>query len=148
MKSYELTFLALSSISEDELKTAQENIISFIKDRGGNHQELRGPVKRELSYSLRKKSGGDFFALNFCLNPDALMDFEKKLKSESKILRYIIIVKKPEAKVIIIKRRKAIKAPKAIIERGGKPRVLTHKKGQTKVELQEIEKKLEEILNE
>lgn len=146
MKSYELTFLALSNISEDELKTAQENIISFIKDRGGEHQELRGPIKRELSYSLRKKSGGNFFALNFCLNPDALMDFEKKLKSESKILRYVIIVKKPEAKVI--KRRRAIKTPRAIIEKGEKSKVLTHKEGQAKVELQEIEKKLEEILGE
>lgn len=144
MKSYELTFLALSHISENELKTAQENIISFIKDKGGECQELRGPIRKELSHSLRKKSGGDFFALNFCLNPDVLTDFEKKLKSESKILRYIIIVKKPEAKVI--KRRRAIKTPKAIIEKGEKPMVLTHKEGQSKVELQEIEKKLEEIL--
>jgi len=79
--------------------------------------------------------------LNFQLNPEKISALEKKLKSENQILRYLLLTKRPSRKVEFIARR--IVVPKTeIIE---KPKVSEEEK---KVELKEIEKKLEEILNE
>ena len=69
--------------------------------------------------------------LNFQLNPENLADIEKKLKTESQILRHLILIKKP----VKVTTRTAIRKP---------PTRLKEKK----VELKEIEKKLEEILDE
>ena len=85
-----------------------------------------------MAYPVRKKSsnGAYLSTLNFHLDPEKLGSLEKKLKSEQKILRYLILKKK------ILK-----KIPEILIE---KPKRIVR----PKVELKEIEKKLEEMLGE
>jgi small subunit ribosomal protein S6 len=140
MKLYELTYLISSELSEEEARTFQNKIASLIKEEG-ILDEIRMPFRRKLAYPIKKQVQAYLAFLNFKINPEGLANLEKKLRAENKILRYLILIKKP-VKAGKERRRKSFIPSQAPI--------LTEKKSvpekEKKVELKEIEKKLEEIL--
>ena len=142
MKRYELSYLIPANLSEEELKNLSQKINSFIQEEG-ILGEMNNPQKIKLSSPIKKQSQAYLIILNFDLNSDPfnlqgkLENLEKKLKSESQILRYFLMIK-PPAKEISLPAKKL--TPTKPIEKFVKPK--------PKVELKEIEKKLEEILGE
>lgn len=132
MKLYELTYLISPELSGEELKVFQEKIASFIQNEEGGIREIKNPIKKKLAYPIEKRTEAFLATLYFSLLPEKLRSLEKKLKLESKIIRYLILTKKEIEK---------IKIPK-IIPKAKVPKV----KKEKKVELEKIEEKLEEIL--
>ncbi|MDI6591350.1 MAG: 30S ribosomal protein S6 [Patescibacteria group bacterium] len=134
MPLYELTYLISPEISEEEVKKTQEKINSVIQEKGGIIIESKKIVKKKLGYPVRKKDSAFLGEVNFRISPEKMGDLEKKIKEEVQILRYIILAKK-EPKLAILPEK-----PPFPIRKKLKPK--------PKVELKEIEKKLEEILGE
>jgi small subunit ribosomal protein S6 len=134
MPSYELTYLISADLSEEEAKALQEKINSLIKEEGGSLSEINEGGKRKLAYPLKNKGQVYLTSLNFQIKPENLANLEKKLKSEPEIFRYLILTKKAP-KIVP-------KVPQVAVA-SRKP-----KEKKEKVELKEIEKKLEEILGE
>ncbi|MFA4998408.1 MAG: 30S ribosomal protein S6 [Candidatus Paceibacterota bacterium] len=124
MKNYELSYLVSSNISEEEIKALQESVNSLIQKEEGILLETDYPIKKE---------GFSLLSLKFQTNPEKIQGLDKSLKSDSRIFRHIILIKHPmkEAK----KMRKPMK-------------VSPKKTEKSKVELKEIETRLEEILGE
>ena len=158
MRYYELTCLISSELSLEEINSFQEKIISYVQEEKGILVKINEckPSSSPTEFRLRNEGGkehkalfdfakarvidqpskkkGDFtlFGLNFQLNPEKVEGLEKKLKADKQILRYFIITKKvPKAGKI-----------------SGKPLRVPKKIQEPKVELKEIEKKLDEILGE
>ncbi len=132
MKIYEITYLALPELEEDELNSLQEKIASFVEKESGVLVEKTRPIKKSLGYPLKEKSTAFLGKIDFQMAPDKIKELEKSLKEIAEILRYSIYVQKP---------KKIAKAPR-------KPKTTPAKTKPKKVELKEIEKKLEEILDE
>ena len=131
MKNYELTYLISADLLEEEVKSLGEKIVSQIQEIGGILNETVSlPIKKSLAFPIKKEGSAHLATLSFQLYPEKLPDLEKGLKTESNILRYLILGKKIPKEVITIPAKK----PRKIV----KP----------KAELKEIEKKLEEILKE
>ena len=132
MKNYELAYLISPEVSEEELRKVQEKINSLVQNLGGVLIETNSPIKKSLAYPIRKRTRAFLAGLNFQLNPEKLETLEKELKAEEKILRYLILSPRMPKKIprILKKLRKRVIKPKP------------------KVELKEIEKKLDEILGE
>ena len=129
MKDYELTYLISPELSKEEITSFQDKIVSFIQNEGGVLIESITPLKKNLSYPIKKQVQAHLAVLEFQLNPGKLAEFEKKIKTEGQVLRYLILIKP---------KMKAVKAvPKKFIRK---------KTPEKKVELKEIEKKIEEIL--
>jgi len=128
MKYYELIYLVSPGISKEELNSLQEKINFIVQAEAGILGDSRSEGKRELVYQIQKKNEAFLASVNFYLKPEKLENLEKEIKSEEKILRYSIFAKKPVKKTKIFKRKRRIK--------------------KEKVELEEIEKKLKEILDE
>lgn len=133
MKNYELTYLISPDLSEEEIRGFQEKIISLIQGLGGELLgEVKIPVRKKMVYLA---------TLDFYFDPEKLGSLEKGLKSENQVLRYIILTK-PKHITRYVLGKKVLrqmadqKLPKKIV------------KPEAKVELKEIEKKLEEILGE
>lgn len=135
MKLYELTYLISSDLSAEEIKSFPEKINSLIREEGGILSTTLSLVKIPLAYPMEKKTSAFLSTLSFQLSQEKLAGLEKRLKSEGQILRYFILAK-PVPKIITgsppsrVRVRKIVRKPKP------------------KVELKEIEKKLEEILGE
>jgi small subunit ribosomal protein S6 len=129
MRCYELTYLISPELSEKDLKGLEDKITTFIQGEGGRLNETNLLMKRKLAYPIKRKTEAFLATVNFHFQSEKIGAFEKKLKAENQILRYLILTKKIPSKIKVAKpRRKIIKKPK--------------------VELREIEKKLEEILDE
>lgn len=138
MKNYELTYLISPDLSEEELKIFSGKINNFIQEEAGVLEKTTEPFKRKLSYPIKKKEEGFSITLIFSLDPGKLENLEKKLKPENQILRYIILTKKNPEKILAPRRH-----PKTQDDQPStsQPKV-------KKVELKEIDKKIEEILKE
>ena len=130
MRYYELTCLISPELSQEELNSFQEKIISLVQEEKGILGKITS--KRNLALPIRKKGGATLVTLDFQLDTENLENLGKKLKADNQIIHYLLLVKKlPKAGEIT---EKPPRFPKKIV----KP----------KVELKEIEKKLEEILGE
>ena len=136
MKNYELIYLSSPDLSKEELSLLREKIFSLIQDVGG---ELLGSlantsVRKKLVSPVKNKDEAYFTTLDFHSEPGKLENLEKKLRLESQILRYLILVKPKPEKLFEPKLAQIL------------PRKTSKEK--PKVELKEIEKKLDEILDE
>lgn len=129
MKFYELNYLILPDLKDEELNLLQEKIISLIQENGGVLVSNTTAIKKLLLYPIKKRTEAFLATLSFQLNPEKLANLEKKLKEEKSILRYLIVSKRLYKKTLPPEKSK---------------RVI---KGE-KVELKDIDKKLKEILGE
>ena len=136
MKHYELTYLISSDLLEEETKSFSEKVVLLIQEAEGIIKNKSIPLRGKLAYPIKKQEEAYLAVLNFQLNPEKLTDLEKKLKSEEQILRYLLLVKKPAREMKRFARKTTIEKP------------VSAQSQEKKVELKEIEKKLEEILNE
>lgn len=132
MQRYELTYLISDEIPEEEVKSLQNKVTSLIQEEGGFLDKENVFLRRKLAYPIKGRTQAYLTVSDFQLNPEKLADFEKKLKETAQIIRYLILIKKSPR-------------PMKISPRVRKPKEVTEEK---KVELKEIEQKLEEILNE
>lgn len=146
MNYYELTYLLSPGLSEEEREAFQKKIQSLIQGEDGILTDSRNPLKRKLGYPIKNKGEAFLITLNFNLAPEKLGTLEKKLRSENQILRYLILTK-PEAKVSLAGGKKMPQLLKILPSKTYKDKKIVKPK-EKKVELKEIEKKLEEILGE
>ena len=142
MKNYELTYLISTDVSEEELKNLSEKIKSFVQEEEGTIKKTTEPSKIKLGHSIKEKEQGFLNILNFSLSPEKITNLEKKLKAENQILRYMILNKDLSEKPIRPRRI----SPKTTTKEPDKS--LDKQSESKKVELKEIDKKIEEILNE
>lgn len=141
MKNYELTYLISPEFSEDEKKAFQEKITSLIQKEGGVLSSVNLPLKIRLSYPIKKNREAFFASIKFGLEAGKVQNLERDLKAENKILR-CLIVNRPPVKMTM---RRRFSAPRVSLRTEKLPKIPAKEK---KVELKEIDKKLEEILGE
>lgn len=139
MKNYELIYLISSDLTEKDLKEITERIKNFIQEENGVLIKTREFDKRKLGYPINKQREGFWGSLDFSLNPEGLKNFAKKLKSDSQILRYMILTKKV---------LKEMPIKKTLLKTTEQNKPLARRPKDRKVELKEIDKKIEEILRE
>ena len=134
MKLYEITYLTPSELSQEEVNSFQEKIISYITENKGILLDIKKPLRKLLACPIKKRREALLTSLDFQLPTSSLKDLEKKLKQEPDILRYIILSKKEKK---VLKETRVKKEPKTAPQ-----------KPQKKTELKEIDEKLKEILAE
>jgi len=141
MKTYELAYLIAPELSEEEAKSLSQNIAEMILSEGGSVDKTEEPKKRTLAYQIKKRKEAYFVFSNFHLAPEKLAGLEKMIKGKNQILRYLIVAKIPSR---MIEKPRRVRIRKETTEA---PAITTEPKKE-KVELKEIEKKLEEILGQ
>jgi len=141
MKYYELTYLISPELNEEEIKNFSQKIQSFIQTESGILDETKTPTKIKLGYPINKSNSAYLVSVEFHLSPEKLATLEKKLKNENQVLRFMILTKKSSTTL------KSLKTSKGLSQTAKKSESAPIKK-EKKVELKEIEKKLDEILEE
>lgn len=138
MKSYELNYLISPDLSEEELNAFQEKINKWVQEEKGILGETNKPQKRILAYPIKKIVQAYLSSINFQLNPESLLNIEKKIKNEGQIIRYLILFKKP--------RKINEKKMRRIMKKLEPPSIKAEAPKKEKAELKTIEQKLDEIL--
>lgn len=124
MRYYQLAYLISPQLSKEEIKKVEEEIKELFKKEEGIIDRVETPLKRSLFYPIKKFKEAFLGSCYFFLEPEKIKVLEKKLKEKKEILRFLIVSEKAPKKIPILKK---LEKPK-------------------KVELKELEKKLEEIL--
>ena len=139
-KNYELAYLLSSSLAEGEILTYAGKLSMFIEEAKGAIRRVEEPRRRRLAYPVQKQKEAYFGWTTFAMSPDNLAALEKKLKMEKVLLRHMIveeeIEKRPPMMLRTIPSRPA--KPRPIAPRAEEP--------QEKLDLEALDKKLEEIL--
>jgi len=120
------------------------------------------PIAKTLSYPIKKHASGFFGVLEFQLEPEKLPELKEIVEKDGKIVRNMITIKKP---AMLRKERRTRSAFQAKLPPEEYPAFETKQKeeiesiknekpaaakeaGKEKVELKDIEQKLDELLGE
>ncbi|MBL7053219.1 MAG: 30S ribosomal protein S6 [Candidatus Portnoybacteria bacterium] len=158
-KSYQLTCLFLSSLDQGKIDEIIQKIKGLITVENGSISETTEPIKKNLAYPIKKQLEAFYWSSSFLLSDQKINEFRQQLDLEKNILRYLINIKKTETDPI---KKETIKKPlnemidkieplkeMPLGEMAKKPiekEISSDTK--KKVKIEELDKKLEEILNQ
>lgn len=163
MKTYELTYIVSPEVTSEEAEAKAREIESAIQSKEGMILKHLNPVARTLSYPIKKRASGFLGALEFQLEPEKLVEFKGILEKDGKIVRHMVIIKeaaelKKERRVRGALKTKTASEDKPGFELDKKTESKTEEEkpafakgsgeAREKVELKDIEQKLDEILGE
>lgn len=152
VKLYEMSYLIHPDIKEEELENIYvQKVKDLLSEFSGEIIKEQSPQKRKLSYWINKVRQGYFGYMLFNIDPKDLKALDKKLKLEESLLRYMIIAVDKNYSAHMKRQEEEIKEKFQRITQQpslaeGSPRKIEKSKEKVKLE-EEIEKKLEEILN-
>ena len=137
-KNYEIAYLISPKIKEEDVFGEAGKITGFIQSAAnGLIGHIAEPKQIRLAYSINKSRDAYFGWTRFTINQDTLADFEKKLKLEKAIMRYLIVEAEEEPiRTRVMRPRMPLAMPKP----SGPP------PAEEKVNMEELDKRLEEIL--
>ena len=140
-KNYEIAYLLSPTISEEEILTHANALGTLIEQQKGAIKHVQNPRKQQLAYPIHKQRNAYFGWITFRLAPDSITALEKKLKANTQILRYLIVEEETRLKAPVFR----APTPKPISPKTPAiPREI--KKPEEKLDLEALDKKLEEIL--
>lgn len=152
MKPYELTYIITPEITAEEAEAIAKDIEVFIQSKDAIISKSVIPSAKPLSYRIKKQGSGFFAVLEFQSEPEKIIDIKESLEKNSKILRNFIIIKNPakERRVRGGKIKIMARAEEKTADKESKEEIIkaTTEKAEKKVELKDIEQKLDEILGE
>lgn len=158
MKTYELTYIISPEITLEESESKTKELEKQIQEKGGLVIKSDKPVAKTLSYQIKKYGSGFFAVLEFQAEPEAIAELKNSLEKDSQILRHIFLVKNPAKKIKkqrvkpvtitepvlkeVEKEKKEEKTEKTTIKK------VKSEKSKEKADIEDIDKKLDEILSE
>jgi small subunit ribosomal protein S6 len=159
MKTYELTYIISPEITLEEAEAKSKEIESVIQSKEGTILKQSNPTARTLAFPIGKRASGFFGVLEFKLEPEKLLELKEIVAKDGKIIRHMVIIKEP-LKIKKMRRARIVSPeisgvePKTEIEtikgdlpaQAGRPASAKETIEKEKVELKDIEQKLEELL--
>ena len=140
-KNYEIAYLLSPTISEEEILTHANALGTLIEEQKGVIKHVQNPRKQKLSYPIHKERNAYFGWTTFRLAPEGITVLEKKLKTNAQLLRYLIVEEETRLKAPVFRTPSARPA-------GQKSPAIPREtsKAEEKLDLEALDKKLEEIL--
>ena len=161
MLNYEMIFILPGTLGEEEVGPIVEKVRKAVADNGGKELTVGDMGKNRLSYPMKQIRYGYFQLAHFQAEAKEVVEIQKKLALLPELLR--VLIQKYDAKKQKINKINYFSAetsvyqqpaeiqPEAVKEYRGREvkkeeRVEKYKKPAEKVSLEEIDKKLDEIL--
>lgn len=161
MPRYELMYILASSVSDDQVPDQASQIVKFVSDFGGTEVTESQLGKKKLAYPIKKTRNGFYGLIEFVMDGKKLADLDAKIRTQNTIIRYIIVnldehIKRSAKDVIVqakINRNRPDILPeektegtKPVIK--AEPKPVTPKKPAVELNEAELDKKIDDALNE
>lgn len=155
MQHYELLFILSIKLNEEGQKKVLGIVTDLIKKEGGEIIKSEGWGKRKLSFQVKHERHGYYYLIEFDLKKDKLDNVDRVLKLASEILRYLIVQAEVKTEEEIEKERRVRERRTAEEEKKLKEKIAAEEKPEEKrparekkISLEDLDKKLDEILKE
>ncbi|MBI1754998.1 30S ribosomal protein S6 [Candidatus Azambacteria bacterium] len=154
-KLYELSYFITPDLKDEEVALHAQSVKNLIVSHAGDVSKEEAPHKRRLAYPIRHKTQGYFGYLHFHASPVKISEIKNTLSLDKSILRHLLVtvdakqitqMQKPYQSAALQEKLKRTAIDKEKIKqtifKEGAPQL-----EEKKLELEELDKKLEEILN-
>jgi len=154
---YEILFIVPNKFTDDEAKTVSGKIEKTISDNGGQitYSEYWG--KKKLAYEIKHNAYGYYGLFEFDLEGKLLAKVDQTLRLSTDVLRHQIVIKKKKSNEELTRDKeirakidsKKAAAEKTLEEKNKKTSTpsVPAKKTDKRVDLKDLDEKLEGILN-
>lgn len=140
-KNYEIAYLISSTVPEDGVLSITGKITQAITDNKGAVRHVEQPHPRQLSYPISKETRAYFGWTTFNILPSNVGAIKKAVESDNKILRHLLTEEVEDVRPMQPMRLRTIQASPSV-----KPILREEEAGEEKLDLEALDKKLEEIL--
>lgn len=157
---YEILFILPNRFTDDEAKTVSAGVEKTIADNGGKITFREYWGKKRLAYEIKHNAFGYYSLFEFDLEGKNLAKIDTALRLSADVLRHQIVVKKAKSEAMIAKEAKIrakIDSKKAADSKKQEEKTKTSSpsaaapktvdKGDKRVDLKDLDEKLEGILN-
>ena len=96
VNAYEAVYIFDSQITEDQIGEKIEKYHQQLSSGGAEFGEMEHWGRRQLAYPIRKRTNGYYVVAQFQADPEALPEFERLLKLDEELLRYLVVVHEGE----------------------------------------------------
>lgn len=97
MRDYEAVYIFDTTLPEDAVAQKLERYQGLLTDDGkGEITAVDHWGSRQLAYPIQKKANGNFVVVQFRAATEALPEFERILKLDEGLLRYLIVLHEGE----------------------------------------------------
>ncbi|MDD5340876.1 MAG: 30S ribosomal protein S6 [Patescibacteria group bacterium] len=154
IEHYEILYILPMSYTTEEVKPITQKVAELIKTNGGTIAKEQDLDKQKFAYPIKNQSHGYYFVYEFDLPTDKLAALNRILQLTSEVLRFIVVKKQIKSAEQIkeaarIQEKIAKKKEKAMVEEAKVEKVSKEKeKEKTKISLEDLDKKLDEILDD
>ena len=146
-KNYELAYLLSPAIPEEGVLAEAAKFAALIEEARGMVKRAETPKKRRLAYLVKKQGNGYFGWTTFSMAPAGIAALEKKIKEEKNLLRHLIVEEEIETRIPFVRPLGPRRAPapqKSPAVAAGP--AAAEAMPEIKLDLEALDKKLEEIL--
>ena len=91
MKPYEVVYIFDSALTEERINEKLERYHSQLTGTGGEITVTDHWGRRQMAYTLKKKQAGYYVIEQFSSPVEALPEFERLLKLDEELLRYMVV---------------------------------------------------------
>ena len=91
LKNYECVFIFTQDSTEQQVRSQVSDFTQKIKESGGDVTKTEFCGIRTFAYPIKKMKKGYYVLINSKVKVDFLEDFEKKIKYDPRLLRYLFI---------------------------------------------------------
>jgi len=99
MRKYELMLAINPQLEEEELTSLIEKVKKIISKEKGEVTNINKWGKRRLAYEIKDFTEAIYVVMKFNIDELSISEFERVLKLEEKIIRYLLILQKEEKPV-------------------------------------------------
>lgn len=142
VKNYEFAYLLSPSVEEGAVLSYTAKISALIEEAGGMVRKTEAPKRRQLAYPVRKEHQAYFGWTTFTATPLKTKELEKKFSGLKEILRHLLIEAEIEKRPPTFRPMHAMTGAGRVV----RPPAREAEKADDKLDLEALDKKLEEIL--
>ena len=93
MNKYELMYILVNSISDEEKEAMIEKINTLVTKNGGVVESVDKIGSKKLAYEINKKHDGYYVLVNFSAESSVPATVTNTLRITENVLRYIVVAK-------------------------------------------------------
>lgn len=143
IRHYELLYLVTANYTEEELVPIKEKIKKIIEKSSGQITAEDSLGKKKLAYPIKSNHQGYYLIYEFDLDGDNLKELERNLKLTNELLRHVIVKRVIKAPTILKTTEEKIRK---IQTKSEEEKVLKKLDEKSKIKLEDLDQKLDEIL--
>ncbi|MEJ5300577.1 MAG: 30S ribosomal protein S6 [Thermodesulforhabdaceae bacterium] len=90
-RKYEVFFIVDPDLPDSDLKSLETRLKEIVTREGGTTLSYNSWGKKKLTYSVKKRTRGHYFLMEFAGGPDIPQELERNLKIDERVLKFITV---------------------------------------------------------